>query len=288
MAPRGSGRRAGFTLIELLVVIAVIAVLIAILLPALTHARSLARLVKCESNLRSQVQTVFAYAGDFREALPPRGLNWTRQEEDGQYHFSGWSMARFLADYAGETFGAAEALWPPTGIWRCVEIRPEDDETHITHYAVVHSAPNTWAYNYVYLDEEIGEKFITADSLPGWEALAGGGWRRPTLFDFPSELAAITDAVAFYMRLHEHHHARDSIGMSWQIVQSELVDNYPTHARAARIPLAFFDGHVGTAPIGKGYWNDRRRSYEPPEAGGYTQELWDREVQRYLWFVKRK
>ncbi|MCC6676827.1 MAG: prepilin-type N-terminal cleavage/methylation domain-containing protein [Phycisphaerales bacterium] len=288
MPRRVSERSEGFTLIELLVAIAIIAVLIAILMPVLGHARAAARLAKCESHLRSQVQVVFTYAGDYRESLPPRGLNWTRLEEDGRYHFAGWTMARFLADYGGETFGPAEELWPPTGIWRCVEVPREDDSTHITHYAVVHSAANTWAFNYVYLDEEYGEKIITADSLPGWEAVAGTGWRRPTLFDFPSELAAITDAVTFYVPLHDHRHARDSIGMSWQIVQGEVVENYVMHARVARIPLAYFDGHAGAAPIDKGYWNDRLRSYDPPGAGGYTQEFWDREVQRYLWFVMRK
>lgn len=280
--------RGAFTLIELLVVISVIAVLIAVLVPALARARVSARLIKCESHVRSQLQAVLAYCGDYRDALPPRGLNWTRLEDDGEYHFAGWSMARFLADYAGESFGPAEELWPPKGAWRCVEIRAEDDEAHITHYAVVHAAPNTWTYNYVYIDEQIGEKIVTADSLPGWEAVAGAGWRHPAQFAFPAELAAITDAVSFYVPLHDHRHARDSIGLGWQILPGELVENYPTHAKAGRIPMAFFDGHAGSAPLATSYWNDQLRTYDPPGAGGYTQEFWDREVQRYLWFVQRK
>lgn len=66
---RSNRRALGFTLIELLVVVAIIALLIGILLPALGAARSSARLVKSQVNLRSLAQIQEVYAGEHRDSL---------------------------------------------------------------------------------------------------------------------------------------------------------------------------------------------------------------------------
>jgi prepilin-type N-terminal cleavage/methylation domain-containing protein len=63
--------RKGFTLIELLVVVAIIAVLIALLLPALSSARNQAQLVVCKTKMQGIGQSVYAYAADNNDWVPP-------------------------------------------------------------------------------------------------------------------------------------------------------------------------------------------------------------------------
>ena len=66
--PRGA--RGAFTLIELLVVISIIALLMAILMPSLAHARSLARNVKCLSNLHHLVLAAHTYTNENDDYFP--------------------------------------------------------------------------------------------------------------------------------------------------------------------------------------------------------------------------
>ena len=64
-----------FTLIELLVVISIIAVLVALILPALSHAKTLANLSKCKSNLH-QLELYLRIYVDDNSAYPTNWSKW--------------------------------------------------------------------------------------------------------------------------------------------------------------------------------------------------------------------
>ncbi len=64
------GREGGFTLVELLVVTAIIGVLAGLLLPAVQHARRMATLTACRSNLHQLSFGVLLYCEDHETRLP--------------------------------------------------------------------------------------------------------------------------------------------------------------------------------------------------------------------------
>ncbi len=67
MSLRGNN---AFTLIELLVVIAVIAMLLAILMPSFSKARSVAKRIKCQSNLKQIALAMEMYAQSHHDRYP--------------------------------------------------------------------------------------------------------------------------------------------------------------------------------------------------------------------------
>jgi prepilin-type N-terminal cleavage/methylation domain-containing protein len=80
----GFGRkRHGFTLIELLVVIAIIAILAALLLPALAAAKEKSRRISCANNLRQIGVSIFVYASDSGDIMPP--MHWRPENTDYTY-----------------------------------------------------------------------------------------------------------------------------------------------------------------------------------------------------------
>jgi prepilin-type N-terminal cleavage/methylation domain-containing protein len=132
--------RSGFTLVELLVVIAIIGVLVALLLPAVQAARSAARRLQCQSNLRNLALAVLNYESAAK-AFPPGFVTQPRNEEswgwtnfvlphlEQQQLYDALGVGeRRLADLfiaAGNDLGAPEIklVQTPLAIYRC----PEDN-----------------------------------------------------------------------------------------------------------------------------------------------------------------
>jgi prepilin-type N-terminal cleavage/methylation domain-containing protein/prepilin-type processing-associated H-X9-DG protein len=71
----GVQRKQAFTLVELLVVIAIIALLVAILMPALNQARNMAKIVKCQAQLRSIGTAWQLYLQDSADTFPLYSAN---------------------------------------------------------------------------------------------------------------------------------------------------------------------------------------------------------------------
>ena len=69
------GIQHGFTIVELLVVVTIIGFLIALLLPALSAARSTARLMQCTNNLKQAALAMHTYH-DANDTLPVGAYSW--------------------------------------------------------------------------------------------------------------------------------------------------------------------------------------------------------------------
>ncbi len=97
-----------FTLIELLVVVAIIAILAAILLPALSKARSRAKMAGCQSSLKQIASAILLYPGDNHDFFPPviSGIYGSSNDPYRKYLFAG-NIVAYL--------GFPEPLHPTTG-----------------------------------------------------------------------------------------------------------------------------------------------------------------------------
>jgi len=290
-----------FTLIELLVTIAIIAVLIGILLPALSSARDSAMVAVCLSNLRSQGQTVAAYALANDDRTPPR-LVWRldqdddapdddapEQPDDRQQGMERWLINRFLAQWNGDAFRLDDAgvLHIPHGVWRCPEIKPNTEGTRLTHQGYLHHAPNQYLFGILDHRDPGADPVELVDTPPGYRPLGSPTSRWPRLLDptRQAETVMIMDNVWSYIPLHQHHDAREFYRRSYEVPEhpkSGNLENEGAHQGPGVRPAVFVDGHADTLPNTSEYWESHEASYHSP----YSQTestFYDAEVRHLMY-----
>lgn len=282
----GKAGRCGFTLIELLVVIAIIAVLIAILLPALGSARNHGRATVCASNVRSQAMSISVYANNFRDALPPRQLDWNRNDGQGGFEDRLYLINLFMAEYNNENFLETDPWLTPTGMWRCPDVKDDQDASRWTHNGILHHAPNEWLFNYGIWNDATRGYTNWGDVYPGWEPKFQHRWRSLVDVPFPKEIIELMCNNNYYVPSHFHRDAREFYGLSSDAVvgpNPANFDNAMSHQPLLRLPAVFVDGHGEGMPATPGYWLDAQHNYRAPDGSVFP--LWDREAQRYMWFL---
>ncbi len=292
--PRRADRRhrtRAFTLIELLVVIAVIALLVGLLLPALGRARATTRVAACLANIRGQGDAVLMYTSSYKESMPPRWIAMTTADADDP-DAGFWLINRVLSNFMGSPMEKPTVGFPPvTGMYRCPEIKPDQDELwRRSHSGYIHAAPNRWLFNYLNVNKVTGTMNIFGDMLSGWSDRYGPRfWRRMPLLWRPASIATLSDNVAYWYEPHQHYEAREAVGRGFEMVRlpnEAGTDNIGAHDRLGVRPAAYADGHAATLPVSNDFWTSGVETYYAagsPSAEGY--QLSAPEVSAFMWFI---
>ncbi|MAE63878.1 MAG: hypothetical protein CMJ18_06355 [Phycisphaeraceae bacterium] len=149
-------RSHGFTLIELLVVISIIALLIALLLPAIKRAKESAKMMICQSRLRSVGLATQFYLGEHADLYPP-GIRYTTGLPN---------IPHFYEDTLNTYLGLKTTHWDDSldaDLWHCPVVQ-EQGGAGYTSPGVYSPNPNLMAglRNGTYWFPEAGNMLFTS------------------------------------------------------------------------------------------------------------------------------
>ena len=124
----------------------------------------------------------------------------------------------------------------------------------------------------------------------GWyERVGGSKWRRRDDVQRPAEIVSLMDTVNIFYWWCGHREAFESIGESHEAISdpddAEISDARSSHQKLRERSFAFVDGHAEALPSTRSYWQDQLGQYRSRDNKGAVVEFYDREVQRFMWFI---
>lgn len=105
-------------------------------------------------------------------------------------------------------------------------------------------------------------------------------------------IVALMGNVTYFYAGHGHREARQSIGLSCEVVlaseseDAECGDNAGSHSPQHKRPAVFVDGHAEPLPSTAEDGYDLRSEYYPLNDPAADTNVWNREVQRFYWFAR--
>jgi prepilin-type N-terminal cleavage/methylation domain-containing protein len=237
--------RNAFTLIELLVVIAIIAILVALLLPVLSRAKTRAKSLNCQSNLKQLGMANFMYVNERGNTIPYKSGNNLWMENLIDYNVT-VSKARFcpVAPYSPNPathMGSATTAW----VWADT---PLELITHIPLWAGSYTF-NGWMYH--------GD-FAGDNRPPDTNAFLNDGD-----INFPSQTPVFSDGYWLDVWPQESDPPGRNLLAGGPVVAISTITiarhgagpqpgyaNWPPGAKLpAAINVAFCDDHVSLVPL---------------------------------------